>query len=106
MTPAYTDQKTMHTDVVYHTRMSGRTRRLLSSWSAQDVLASVLLRIRVQLHDLPASGSPCTAQEPTARPYKHFYSLDCSKYAPQQPGGFRKMWNLRSGRDKRNTGNK
>ena len=85
MTPAYTDVKTMHTDIVYHMRMSGRTRHLLCSRSAQDALANVLVRQQVQFHDPPADGSPCTTQEPTARTYKHFYSLDCAKDSPQQP---------------------
>ena len=93
MTPAYTDVKTMHTDIVYHMRMSGRRRHFLSSRSAQDALANVLVRQQVQLHDPPAAGS-------------HFYTLHCAKYAAPQPGGCRKMWNLSSGRDKRNTGTK
>ncbi len=66
--------KTMHTDIGYHMRMSGRR-----SFEPQDALANVLVRQQVQLHDPPAAGSPCTAQEPTARPYKHFYTLDCAK---------------------------
>ena len=64
---------------MHHMRMSGRMRHLLSSRSAQDALANVLVRQLVRLHDPPAAGSPCTAQEPTARPYKHFYTLDCAK---------------------------
>ncbi len=58
MMPAYTDVKTMHTDIVYHMRMSGRTRHLLSSRWAQDALANVLVRQQVLLHDPPASGVP------------------------------------------------
>ncbi len=69
----------MHTDIGYHMHMSGRRRHLLSLRSAQDALANVLVRQQVKLHDPPAAGSPCTAQEPTARPYKHFYTLDCAK---------------------------
>ena len=105
MKPAYTDVKTMHTDIGYHMRMSGRRRHLLSSRWAQDALANVLVRQQVLLHDPPSAGSPCTAQEPTARPYKHFYTLQCAKYAALQPCWCRKMWNLRRGRDKRNSGN-
>jgi hypothetical protein len=104
MKPSYTDVKTMHTDIGYHMRISGRRRHLLRSQSTQDALANVLVRQMVRLHDPPAAGSPCTAQEPTARPYKHFYTLHCAKYAAPQPGGCRKMRNLRRGRDKRNTG--
>ncbi len=95
---------TMHTDIGYHMRMSGRTRHLLSLRSAQDVLANVLVLQQVQLHDPPATGSPCTAQEPTARPYRHFYTLHWAKYAALQPGWSWKMPNLRRGRDKHNTG--
>ena len=76
----------------------------MRSQSTEDALANVLVRQLVLLHDPPAAGSPCTAQEPTARPYKHFYTLHCAKYAAPQPGGCRKMQNLRRGRDKRNTG--
>ena len=81
MKPAYTKVKTMHTNIGsrYHMRMSGRRRHLLSLLSAQGVLANVLVLQQVLLHDPPAAGSPCTAQEPTARPYKHFYTLDCAK---------------------------
>ena len=92
MKPAYTDVKTMHTDIGYHMRMSGRRRHLLSLLSARDALANVLVRQQVHLHDHPAAGSPCTAQETTARPYKNFYTLDCAKcssaalWVPKNPG--------------------
>ena len=79
MKPSYTDVKTMHTDIGYHMRISGRRRHLLRSQSTEDALANVLVRQLVRLHDPPAAGSPCTAQETTARPYKHFYTLDCAK---------------------------
>ncbi len=79
MKPSYTDVKTMHTDIGYHMRISGRRRHLLLSQSTEDALANVLVRQLFLLHDPPAAGSPCTAQETTARPYKPFYNLDCAK---------------------------
>ncbi len=99
MKPAYTDLKTMHTNIGYH-MLGGGT---FCACNRQDALANVLVLQQVLLHDPPATGSPCTAQESTARPYKHFYTLDCAKYATPQPGGCRKMRNPCSGRDKHNT---
>ena len=78
--------KTMHTDIGYHMRMSGRR-----SFEPQDALANVLVRQQVQLHDPPAAGS-------------HFYTLHYAKYAAQQPCWCWKMRNLRCCRHKRNTG--
>ena len=74
MKPAYTDVKTMHTDIGYHMRMSGRRRHLLShrtrwqmSWCTNRSNFMILLPLGVPvehrnlLHALTSIFTPYTA---------------------------------------------
>ena len=75
-------------------RMSGRRRHLLSSRSAQDALANVLVRQHVQLHDLLPLGVPVQYRNLLDALTRSFTSCIARNMQLRSPAGAEKCGNF------------